>query len=74
MSRPRSAMPRIREILRLSFGEGLSRRQVGAALGVPSATVADQLRRAQAAGLAWPLPEGLADAELDTRCGPAVSS
>ena len=34
--RPRSAMRKIREILRLALGEGLSRRQVAAATGLPS--------------------------------------
>lgn len=77
MSRPRSAMRKIREILRLSLSEGLSRRQIGAALGMPYTTVADHLRRTQAAGLTWPLPDGITDAELEARlfgppaaCGP----
>jgi transposase len=60
-------MRKIREILRLSLSEGLSRRQIGAALGMPYTTVADHLRRVQAAGLAWPLPDGMSDAELEGR-------
>jgi transposase len=52
MPRPRSAMRKIREVLRLSLGHGLSRRQVGAAVGLPYTTVADHLGRARAAGLA----------------------
>jgi hypothetical protein len=32
--RPRSAMRKIREILRLALGEGLSRRATGAATGL----------------------------------------
>lgn len=43
----------------------LSRRQVGAALGIPHTTVADHLRRAGRAGLGWPLPEGMSDAALE---------
>jgi len=35
MPRPRVAMRNIREVLRLTFGEGLSRRQVSASSGVP---------------------------------------
>ncbi len=35
MPRPCIAMRKIREVLRLTFGEGLSRRQVSAASGVP---------------------------------------
>ena len=67
MPRPRSAMRKIRDILRLALGEGLSRRQVAAATGVPRSTVGDHLARARLAGLAWPLPEGVDDAWLEGR-------
>lgn len=67
MPRPRSAMRKIREILRLALGEGLSRRQVGAATGSPYTTVADHLARAARAGLGWPLPDGMDDAQLEAR-------
>ena len=50
MPRPRLAMRKVRDILRLALGEGLSRRQVGASLGIPHTTVADHLRRATEAG------------------------
>ena len=50
----------IREILRLIVGEGHTRRAAAAATGVPIATIADQLARAQRAGLGWPLPDDLA--------------
>ena len=46
MPRPRLAMRKVRDILRLAWGQGLSRRQVGASLGIPLTTVADHLRRA----------------------------
>ena len=65
--RPRSAMRKIREILRLTFREGLSRRQAAAATGMPASTVADQLARARRAGLGWPLPEDMDDAQLEAR-------
>ncbi len=65
MPRPRLAMRKVREILRLARGEGLALRQVGAALGVPFTTVGDHLRRAERAGLSWPLPEELDDVALD---------
>ena len=65
--RPRSAMRKIREILRLILGEGHSRRAAAAATGVPIATIADQLARAQRAGLGWPLPDDLDDAQLEAR-------
>jgi len=63
--RPRLAMRKVRDILRLAWGQGLSRRQVGAALDIPHTTVADHLRRAAEAGLSWPLPDGLDDAALE---------
>ncbi len=44
-------MRKIREVLRLSLADGLSRRQVGLATGLPYTTVADHLARARAAGL-----------------------
>ena len=65
--RPRSAMRKIREVLRLSLADGLSRRLVGAATGLPYTTVADHLARARAAGLGWPLPDDLDDAALEAR-------
>jgi len=58
-------MRKIREVLRLTFGEGLSRRQVSAASGVPFTTVSDYAGRALAAGVGWPLPEGLDDEGLE---------
>jgi len=65
--RPRSAMRKIREVLRLSLADGLSRRQVGVATGLPYTTVADYLGRARRAGLRWPLPEGMDDRTLEGR-------
>ena len=67
MPRPRIAMRKIREVLRLVLGQGLSRRQAGAALGIPYTTVADCLSKAVAAGLGWPLPQDLDDRELEAR-------
>ena len=70
MPRPRLAMRKVREILRLAQGEGLPLRQVGAALGLPFTTVGDHLRRAEQAGLTWPLPDDLDDVALEARLFP----
>ena len=70
MPRPRLVMRKVRDILRLALGEGLSRRQIGASLGIPHTTVADHLRRAAEAGLSWPLPEGMDDAALEAMLFP----
>ena len=61
MPRPHTAMRKIRDVLRLRFGENLSLREVVASLRMPHTTVADYVRRATAAGLSWPLPDGLDD-------------
>ncbi|HZD65340.1 MAG TPA: IS21 family transposase [Acidimicrobiales bacterium] len=60
-------MRKIREVLRLRHGEGLSIRRIGRSLGLPHMTVADCLGRAERAGLSWPLPEGMADDCLEAR-------
>lgn len=67
MSRPRSIMRKIKEVLRLTFGEGLSRRQVSQATALPYTTVSDHLARARRAGIGCPLPEGLDDAAFEAR-------
>ena len=65
MPRPHISMRKIRDALRLSLGEGLSLRDVASSLQVPFTTVGDHVRRARAAGLGWPLPEGLDDDALE---------
>ena len=72
MTRPRVAMRKIRDVLRLSFGEKLSRRQVSASLGIPVTTVSDHVMRAVAAGLSWPLPDELDDHGLEQLLFPPV--
>jgi transposase len=68
MSRPRVVMRKIRDVLRLSFGERLPRQRVSQATGLPPTTVFDYLKRAAAAGLAaWPLPTEIDDQELERR-------
>ena len=57
MPRPHQTMRKVREILRLRWSEQLSLRGVATALAMPHATVALYERRAQDAGLTWPLPD-----------------
>jgi transposase len=59
-------MRKIREILRLKYEAKLSHRAIARACSVGAGTVAEYLRRARVAGLAWPLPEELDDAALNT--------
>ena len=65
MPRPHISMRKIRDVLRLRFGEGLSLRQVSASVGIPFTTVRDHVTRALAAGLGWPLPDDLDDDDLE---------
>jgi transposase len=66
-------MRKVREVLRLKHALGLSYRKISEATGVGKTQAAEYVRRAGAAGLAWPLPEGLDDAELDLRLFPIIS-
>jgi len=63
-------MHRIREVLRLKYACRLSNRKVAHACGVDRDTVAVYLKRAEKAGLSWPLPEGLSDVEIEARFFP----
>jgi len=69
MSRERLSMRNIREVLRLR-SYGLSQRQIAASCHISSGAVCEYLRRAEAAGIGWPLPEGLSEAELESRLFP----
>jgi transposase len=66
----RLSMRKIRELLRLRFGQGLSQRAVGSSLGLSIGAVNSYLTRARMAGLGWPLPEGLSDEQLEERLYP----
>ena len=59
-------MRQLRYMLRLHH-DGVSARAIGRTLGVARSTIQDNLRRAQASGIAWPLPPELTDAVLEQR-------
>jgi transposase len=59
-------MRQLRHLLRLDHG-GVSAREIGRLLGVARSTVQEYLKRASAAGLAWPLAEGVTDDVLEQR-------
>lgn len=63
-------MRKIRELLRLKFALGLSDRKIAASLSIARSTAQECLQRAAAAGIGWPLPEGLDDALLEARLYP----
>ena len=61
MAREPLSMRQIKELLRLKHEHGLSVRQIARSCGLPVSTVGDYLKRAQEAGLNWPLPEQLTE-------------
>ena len=58
-------MRKVREVLRLRWGCGLSERTVAASSSLARSTVAKYTQRAKEEGLSWPLPEGLTDEGLE---------
>jgi transposase len=48
----------------------LTKRQVARSCNISHSTVADYVRRAEAAGIGWPLPEGLDEAALEAKLFP----
>ena len=63
-------MRKIRELLRLKFDLGLSIHKIAASLSIARSTVTECLRRATAAGIAWPLPQELDDDQLEAQLYP----
>ena len=70
----RLSMRKIREVLRLRLGQGLPQRAVAQSLRLSQGAVHGYVARARRAGLAWPLPEGLDDARLETLLYPLPSA
>lgn len=60
-------MRQVREILRLKYEQRLPHRAIARASGVGLGTVAGYCRRAERAGLTWPLPADLDDAQLEAQ-------
>jgi transposase len=58
-------MRKIRDVLRLRLGHGLSQRQVAQSLQLSVGAVNSYLSRARRSGLGWPLPDDLDDARLE---------
>ena len=59
-------MRQLRQMLRLHH-DGVSAREIGRRLGLARSTIQDNLKRAAAMGLGWPLPAELTDDELERR-------
>ena len=60
------SMRQLRTLLRLRH-DGMSAREIGRRVGVGRSTIQDSLKRAAAAGLAWPLADDVTDDVLEQR-------
>ncbi len=65
MPAERVSMRKIRDVLRLTHALGMSRRLAGEATGIGKSAVGDYVRRAAIAGIGWPIPDEIDDAELE---------
>ncbi|MFH1739858.1 MAG: IS21 family transposase, partial [bacterium] len=70
MPKERLSMRKIKEVLRLRWACGLSQRQIAESCSIARSTVGEYVLRAQAAGLSWPLPEDLDEAQLEAMLFP----
>lgn len=57
-------MRQIKELLRLKYEHRLSIREIARSCGLPVSTIGDYLKRAQVAGLNWPVPAELTEEQL----------
>jgi hypothetical protein len=58
-------MRKLKEVLRLRFELRLGQRQIARSCSIGQATVSEYLKRAQAASVGLPLPEGWDDGKLE---------
>ena len=72
MPAERLSMRKVREVLHLKHALGMSYRKISGATGAGKTQAAEYVRRAQAAGITWPVPEGIDDAELERRLFPVA--
>jgi len=74
MAAERLTMRQIKEVLRLKWERGYSDRQAALACRISRPAVQRYLERATAAGLSWPLPDGLDEVALERRLFPPAPS
>ncbi len=74
MAAERLSMRKVREVLRLKHALGMSYRRISAATGAGKTQAADYVRRTVLAGITWPVPEELDDAELERPLFPVADA
>ena len=67
-------MRKIKEVLRLRNELKLDQRQIARSCSISVSTVHEYLKRAEAAKVGWPLPEGWDDARLEAALFPPSGS
>jgi hypothetical protein len=67
-------MRKTREVLRLHFDLKLGQRQIARSANISQSTVHDYLERFTAAGLSWPLPAEMSEAQLEVALFPTASA
>jgi len=65
MPAKRSAMRKIKDVLRLKFEAKLSHERIAAATGISKGAVSNYVQRALQKGLGWPLPADLDEGQLE---------
>lgn len=64
MKTKKMSMQKIKEVLRLKYGADLSTRQISRSLNISIGVISKYINRADAAGIGWPLPEGMTEQEV----------
>lgn len=70
MTTKRVSMQKLKELLRLHHEANLSQRQIARSLNLSVGAVSKYLRRAEMAGITWPLPPEWSEAALAARLQP----
>lgn len=66
-------MRKVKEVLRLRWGNGMTIRQIARSCNIGKGTVQEYLLRARLAGLGWPLPEGLDEGTMERMLYPPAA-
>jgi transposase len=67
MPAERLPMRKVRDVLRLTYACGVSKRVIAQSLGIGRTAVGEYIRRAAVIGITWPVPAELDDAALERK-------